>query len=203
MRIAIFHQFMDNIGGAEIVCLTLAKMLDAEIFTTNIDYDNGASLMNAVANRHYYLVEYLLERGLELPEVKKTRGEEIVDILPADEMKYELRLGLWYIKRKLKKEYGITMEQIKDDLENSGNPVISILWGEVKNTADKVKEVYQKQMILEFPMVALWIMYKDTAYTNPFMYIMKNLMDKKDKLMPFLEKYYREPKDWHVNVGGM
>lgn len=36
MRIAIFHSFMDNIGGAEIVTLTLARELNADIYTTNI-----------------------------------------------------------------------------------------------------------------------------------------------------------------------
>ncbi len=36
MKIAIFHNYLDNIGGAEIVSLTLAKELDADIFTTNI-----------------------------------------------------------------------------------------------------------------------------------------------------------------------
>jgi len=36
MKIAIFHQFMDNIGGAEMVVLTLARGLDADVYTTNI-----------------------------------------------------------------------------------------------------------------------------------------------------------------------
>ena len=37
MRIAIFHNFLDNIGGAEIVDLILARELGADIYTTNID----------------------------------------------------------------------------------------------------------------------------------------------------------------------
>lgn len=37
MKIAIFHNFMDNIGGAERVVLTLAKELKADIYSTNID----------------------------------------------------------------------------------------------------------------------------------------------------------------------
>lgn len=36
-KIAVFHNFMDNIGGAEIVALTLARGLNADIYTTNID----------------------------------------------------------------------------------------------------------------------------------------------------------------------
>lgn len=37
MKIAIFHNFLDNIGGAEMVTLTLARELDADIYTTNVD----------------------------------------------------------------------------------------------------------------------------------------------------------------------
>ena len=36
MKVAIYHSFMDNIGGAEIVSLTLARELGADIYTTNI-----------------------------------------------------------------------------------------------------------------------------------------------------------------------
>ncbi len=39
MKIAVFHNFMDNIGGAEIVGLTLARELNADFYTTNIDED--------------------------------------------------------------------------------------------------------------------------------------------------------------------
>ncbi len=37
MKIAIFHNYMDNIGGAEFVDLTLARELGADIYTSNID----------------------------------------------------------------------------------------------------------------------------------------------------------------------
>jgi len=36
-KIAIFHNFLDNIGGAELVDLTMARELNADIYTTNID----------------------------------------------------------------------------------------------------------------------------------------------------------------------
>ena len=39
MKIAIFNNFMDNIGGAEIVTLTLVRELNADLYTTNIDKD--------------------------------------------------------------------------------------------------------------------------------------------------------------------
>lgn len=37
MKIAIFHNFLDNIGGAEYVDLVLAREFNANIYTTNID----------------------------------------------------------------------------------------------------------------------------------------------------------------------
>ena len=36
MKTAIFHQALDNIGGAEIVTLTLARGFEADVYTTNI-----------------------------------------------------------------------------------------------------------------------------------------------------------------------
>lgn len=35
MKIAIFHNFLDNIGGAEMVTLSMARELGADIYTTN------------------------------------------------------------------------------------------------------------------------------------------------------------------------
>ncbi len=37
MKTAIFYNFLDNIGGAEKLCLTMAKNLNADIYTTNYD----------------------------------------------------------------------------------------------------------------------------------------------------------------------
>jgi len=37
MKIAIFHNYMDNIGGAELVDLIMARELGADVYTTNID----------------------------------------------------------------------------------------------------------------------------------------------------------------------
>ena len=39
MKIAVFHSFMDNIGGAEMVTLYLTRGLNADVYTTNIDSD--------------------------------------------------------------------------------------------------------------------------------------------------------------------
>jgi glycosyltransferase involved in cell wall biosynthesis len=44
MRIAVLHNYLDNIGGAEMVGLTLAKELKADVYTTNIDHDKIRSM---------------------------------------------------------------------------------------------------------------------------------------------------------------
>lgn len=44
MKIAVFHNYLDNIGGAEIVALTLARELNADIYTTNISAEKIASM---------------------------------------------------------------------------------------------------------------------------------------------------------------
>lgn len=40
MKIAIFHNYMDNIGGAEMVVLTLARELHADVYTTVANQEN-------------------------------------------------------------------------------------------------------------------------------------------------------------------
>lgn len=44
MKIAIFHNYLDNIGGAEKVGLTLARELGADVYTTNIDKEKIAKM---------------------------------------------------------------------------------------------------------------------------------------------------------------
>ncbi len=50
MKIAIFHNFLDNIGGAEIVDLLMARELGADIYTTNIDREKIAKMGFTTAN---------------------------------------------------------------------------------------------------------------------------------------------------------
>ena len=39
-KIAIFHNYMDNIGGAEMVVLTLARELGADVYSPVANQDN-------------------------------------------------------------------------------------------------------------------------------------------------------------------
>ncbi len=44
MKIAIFYNFLDSIGGAEELTLMFARSLDADIYTTNVDPDKIAKM---------------------------------------------------------------------------------------------------------------------------------------------------------------
>ncbi|MBD3252209.1 glycosyltransferase [Candidatus Pacearchaeota archaeon] len=52
MKIAIFHNFLDNIGGAELVDLIMARELNADIYTTNIDREKIRKMGFSTENIH-------------------------------------------------------------------------------------------------------------------------------------------------------
>jgi len=52
MKIAIFHNYMDNIGGAEKSTLIMARELDADIYTTNINKETIGKLGFSTKNIH-------------------------------------------------------------------------------------------------------------------------------------------------------
>ena len=122
-----------------------------------------------------------------------------MDIVFGDDLKKEIRLGLWLFKKRITKYYKTSISKMIDDLDNCGNPVIARIWKEVKYAADEIKEEYQKEMAIEYPAVILWILYRDTAYMPIFMYVMVKILENKDELLPLAMKYYAEPKDWYVN----
>lgn len=121
-----------------------------------------------------------------------------MDILFADDLKREVRLGLWLFLKRVQKDYGVTVEQMEDDLENCGNPVIAKMWDVIKSSSKQIKESYQREMSLQYPMVILWIVYKDTAYANPFFHMLNRIIED-EKLCTKAKEYDIPVKDWYVN----
>lgn len=116
------------------------------------------------------------------------------DIIFGDDIKHSVRLAAWW----LRKEYG-KQGDIHNDVVNCGNPIIKEIHTIIYDASNQIKEKYQRAIGIDYPELALWILYKDTAYRQIFFYVLKKLMDRKDELMPFLNEYYVEPKDWYVN----
>ena len=122
----------------------------------------------------------------------------VLDIIPADKPKKLFRIAMWWLRKEYAKE--ATKVDIHDDMINCGNPIIRYFYKELMQMADGIEEKHQSGLIREFGEFALWVVYRDTAYRQPFVYMIKNLLDKKDEFYPIVEKYYKEPKDWYVNL---
>jgi len=121
-----------------------------------------------------------------------------LDIVPADKEKWYLRIAMnWFIK---KYSGGKNSEVIHDEMEDCGNPLIRYMLELRDAIAEKIKEDHQRKMISRVSEFLLWILYKDTAYRQIFFWSMKKMMEDKEKLLPMIEKYSREPEDWYVNV---
>jgi len=120
-----------------------------------------------------------------------------LDIVPADREKWLLRIAMnWFIK---KYSGGKNADVIHDEMKHCGNPFIRYIMKLKNRITDNVKENYQVKIIDQVSEFMLWVLYKDTAYRQVFFWAMKQMLDDKEKLMPIIEKYYREPEDWYVN----
>ena len=115
----------------------------------------------------------------------------------ADRDKRWIRLAAWWLKRKYNKN-GKT-DAIHDDMINCGNPVIRKLY-KLIDASDFIKEKYQKNTMKELSELLLWIIYKDTAYRDPFFYVLKQALDMKEDIYDDVCKYYKDPADWYVNI---
>ena len=120
-----------------------------------------------------------------------------MDIVPGDKDKHLIRIAAWWLRKKYKTG---NKDQIHEDMINCGNPVIRKLYKKItKISKDNIKAGYQKDTINELSELALWIIERDTAYRDPFFYILKEILDMKDEIYDEVIKYYKKPKDWYVN----
>jgi hypothetical protein len=67
-------------------------------------------------------------------------------------------------------------------------------------TAEFVKCDHQKIIQLELVELFLWFVYKDTAWTDQFFYILDELLKDADNVRALIKPYVKKPKDFHVNV---
>ena len=120
-----------------------------------------------------------------------------LDIVPADKEKWYLNVAVdWFIK---KYSDGKNSEVIAEEINDCGNPIIRRIVKLRDKAINSISENHQKRMMKTFGDFGLWMMYKDTAYRQIFIWMLKELFDQKDELMPFINKYYVEPDDWYIN----
>jgi len=122
-----------------------------------------------------------------------------MQITKADKHKSLLRLAMWWFKKKYKGTG--TAENIEDDIKHCGNPIIRIIHEEMIRGLDAIDPdaKHQKDVPKEIGEFLLWILYRDTAYRQPSMYILKNILDRKDEIEKHMDKYYVKPENWYAN----
>jgi len=100
----------------------------------------------------------------------------------------------------LRKKMGASTTVVHQDLMNCGNPVFSRIAFWLNKAADEVKEKYQQRMIRDYGELLLWILYKDTAYRDPSLWTLYQLLKNADVILKEIEPYVKEPEDWYVNA---
>ena len=106
-----------------------------------------------------------------------------------------VRMGVNLVSRKLKKS-AIVRE---DCLRTTTNKPIRALNNLVLIASGKLKAPFQAETTKIFGQFALWIFLKDTAYRDIFFWTLYRILKMADKLLPLIEPYVKEPKDWYPN----
>ena len=129
-----------------------------------------------------------------------------MDIPGMDISKTKMRLIMWLAQRELQrnadkyqleiKENKTVMEAIQDDLRNCSNPVVRRMYKQLLEASEHMKTKHHTTIIRDFGSFLLWVCYKDTAYRDPFFWLIKNICDDKE-LQESLTTYYREPSKWY------
>lgn len=122
-----------------------------------------------------------------------------MQITKVDKEKRLLQLAMWWFKKKYKGR-GNT-EEIEEDIKHCGNPIIRIIHEEMLRGLDSidVDAKHQRDVPKDVGEFLLWILYRDTAYRQPAFYILKNILDRKEEIMKYMDKYYDEPESWYAN----
>lgn len=122
-----------------------------------------------------------------------------MQITKADKEKRLLRLAMWWFKKKYNNKGN--SEDIRDDIEHCGNPIIRVIHEEMMKGLDAIDSdaKHQKDIPKDVGDFLLWILYRDTAYRQPAFYILKNILDRKEEILEYMNKYYDEPENWYAN----
>jgi len=196
MKIAIFHNYMDNIGGAEMVTLTLAKELNADIYSTNIDREK---------------IEKMGFDNVNIISIGK---------IPLD-APFRQQSALWrFRKLNLKNKYDLYI--ITGDWAISGavnnKPNIAYIHSPIREIWDSYKKV--RKTIVPFHnrlIFDLWVLYNrclNRRYINHVKKIVCNSANTKRRIKKYLNKdakiiyppiytskfYYKKNGDYWLSV---
>lgn len=130
----------------------------------------------------------------------------MLDIPGADKMKLKYKIFLhFFLKEAMKKakELGLVndsdkkiIEVMHDDLRNCTNYPIRKLYMKMMESASCMGEKYQASVITELGAPILWILYRDTAYRDPFFWMLNELIDDPD-MQKNIGPYVKPPGMWY------
>ena len=120
----------------------------------------------------------------------------MADILFGEYSKKVVRLGVKLMRKKL----GADVKVVEHDLKYCPNPCIRALDKIITTASDNIKPEFQRKTVRELGKLALWIIYKDTAYRDVFFWILYKILKLADKLLPLVEPYVKPPNEWYPNM---
>ena len=132
---------------------------------------------------------------MQLQVLQKSEVIFLVNEAIGDFEKKVLRMGLNLINKRLNKN-AVAREEC---LRLTTNKPISILNKLIIIAAGNFKAPWQAKQTKIFGQFALWLCLKDTAYRDVFFWTLYKLLRIAEKLIPLVEPYVKEPKDWYPN----
>jgi len=130
----------------------------------------------------------------------------MLDIKQADNLKFRIRLFTYFINRELTKkakEYGLILKEgqtvidaMREDLENCTNLPIRNIYFKISEASNKMGENYQTEIIQQYSIIFLWILYRDTAYRDPFFWVISEVVNN-PVFMEQLKPYVKPPDLWY------
>jgi len=128
------------------------------------------------------------------------------DITQADNLKFKFRLFMYFINKELTKETGkhglklqdgqTVFDAINEDMKVCTNPVIRSMYNKMMESTQYMDEKYQAEIIKQFGGVFLWILYRDTAYRDPFFWVISEVI-KDPCFQDNLNQYVKSPDMWY------
>ncbi|MBR9704728.1 glycosyltransferase family 4 protein, partial [Candidatus Pacearchaeota archaeon] len=169
MKIAIFHQFMDNIGGAEYVTLILARELKADIFTTNINLEKIKKM-----GFNYIKIFSIGKVSKNAPFRHQLALRKFRNLNLKNKYDFYIISGDWAISGAVNN---------KPNLEYFHSPANELF--EFKDYVRKNMEFYKR------PIYDLWVSYNRFLYNKYIKHVQKiicNSKNTKNRINKFLKK---------------
>jgi hypothetical protein len=123
-----------------------------------------------------------------------------MDILLSEKLKLHMRVARGWLLRKIKKQHGLTIDDIIFDLEHTSDKAVKKIWEIAKKNAEECIMPHQRNETKLWAAILLWILVKDTAYRDIFYAIAKEILDAKDDIYDNIAKLAKVPEHWYANA---